>query len=116
MFKGKKMAGHMGARARYDAEPAWLCKTDTERGLIMVKGSPCRAPRAAGFCLSDAVQEAAFRRRHYAAAGLRSSAAAGRSRCSRPRPRLNGEAAAEAERKKRKRLRAQAKAPGSRSA
>ena len=38
VFKGKKMAGHMGA-ARVTTQNLQVVATDTDRGLIMVKGS-----------------------------------------------------------------------------
>ncbi|KHA51100.1 50S ribosomal protein L3 [Sulfitobacter geojensis] len=38
VFKGKKMAGHMGA-ARVTTQNLEIVKTDTARGLIMVKGA-----------------------------------------------------------------------------
>ncbi len=38
VFKGKKMAGHMGA-ARVTTQNLQVVRTDTERGLIMVKGA-----------------------------------------------------------------------------
>lgn len=38
VFKGKKMAGHMGA-ARVTTQNLQVVKTDVERGLIMVKGA-----------------------------------------------------------------------------
>ncbi|SET69876.1 50S ribosomal protein L3 [Oceanicella actignis] len=38
VFKGKKMAGHMGA-ARVTVQNLEVVKTDPERGLIMVKGA-----------------------------------------------------------------------------
>ena len=38
VFKGKKMAGHMGA-ARVTTQNLQVVKTDTGRGLIMIKGS-----------------------------------------------------------------------------
>ena len=38
VFKGKKMAGHMGA-ARVTTQNLEVVKTDAERGLIMVKGA-----------------------------------------------------------------------------
>ncbi len=38
VFKGKKMAGHMGA-ARVTTQNLEVVKTDPERGLIMVKGA-----------------------------------------------------------------------------
>ncbi len=38
MFKGKKMAGHMGA-ARVTTQNLQVVRTDADRGLIMVKGA-----------------------------------------------------------------------------
>ena len=38
VFKGKKMAGHMGA-ARVTVQNLEVVKTDAERGLIMIKGA-----------------------------------------------------------------------------
>ncbi|MBY8978252.1 50S ribosomal protein L3 [Rhodobacteraceae bacterium NNCM2] len=38
VFKGKKMAGHMGA-ARVTTQNLQVVRTDAERGLIMIKGS-----------------------------------------------------------------------------
>jgi large subunit ribosomal protein L3 len=38
VFKGKKMAGHMGA-ARVTTQNLQIVRTDSERGLIMVKGA-----------------------------------------------------------------------------
>jgi large subunit ribosomal protein L3 len=38
VFKGKKMAGHMGA-ARVTVQNLQVVKTDAERGLIMIKGA-----------------------------------------------------------------------------
>merc|ERR1711916_341973 len=38
VFKGKKMAGHMGA-VRVTTQNLQVVKTDSERGLIMVKGA-----------------------------------------------------------------------------
>ncbi len=38
VFKGKKMAGHMGA-ARVTTQNLQVVRTDAERGLIMVKGA-----------------------------------------------------------------------------
>jgi len=38
VFKGKKMAGHMGA-AKITTQNLVVVKTDTDRGLIMVKGA-----------------------------------------------------------------------------
>ncbi|MDG1678052.1 MAG: 50S ribosomal protein L3, partial [Tateyamaria sp.] len=38
VFKGKKMAGHMGA-ARVTTQNLEVVKTDVDRGLIMIKGA-----------------------------------------------------------------------------
>ena len=38
MFKGKKMAGHMGA-AKVTTQNLEVVRTDVERGLIMIKGA-----------------------------------------------------------------------------
>ena len=38
VFKGKKMAGHLGA-VRVTTQNIQVVRTDAERGLIMVKGS-----------------------------------------------------------------------------
>ena len=54
VFKGKKMAGHLGA-ARVTTQNVEVVKTDIERGLIMVKGS---VPGAKGgwIMIRDAVK------------------------------------------------------------
>jgi large subunit ribosomal protein L3 len=56
VFKGKKMAGHMGA-ARVTVQNLQVVKTDAERGLIMVKGA---VPGAKGgwVTVKDAVKKA----------------------------------------------------------
>ena len=56
VFKGKKMAGHMGA-VRVTAQNLMVVRTDADRGLIMVKGA---VPGAKGgwVFLSDAVKRA----------------------------------------------------------
>ena len=56
MFKGKKMAGHMGDR-RVTTQNVKVVKTDVERGLIMVEGS---VPGAKGgwIMIRDAVKKA----------------------------------------------------------
>ena len=46
VFKGKKMAGHMGA-VRVTTQNLQVVRTDSERGLIMVKGA-VPGSRAAG--------------------------------------------------------------------
>ncbi|KEP70720.1 50S ribosomal protein L3 [Thioclava sp. BHET1] len=55
VFKGKKMAGHMGA-ARVTTQNLQVVKTDADRGLIMVKGS---VPGAKGgwVTVKDAVKK-----------------------------------------------------------
>ena len=55
VFKGKKMAGHMGS-ARVTTQNLQVVKTDPERGLIMVKGA---VPGAKGgwVTLKDAVKK-----------------------------------------------------------
>ena len=55
VFKGKKMAGHMGAR-RITSQNLEVVKTDADRGLIMVKGA---VPGSKGgwVRLSDAIKK-----------------------------------------------------------
>ena len=55
VFKGKKMAGHMGA-ARVTVQNLEVVKTDAERGLIMIKGA---VPGAKGgwVTVKDAVKK-----------------------------------------------------------
>ncbi len=57
VFKGKKMAGHMGA-ARVTIQNLEVVKTDADRGLIMVKGA---VPGSKGgwVTIKDAVKKAA---------------------------------------------------------
>jgi len=56
VFKGKKMAGHMGA-ARVTTQNLQVVKTDTDRGLIMIKGA---VPGSKGgwVTIKDAVKKA----------------------------------------------------------
>ncbi len=56
VFKGKKMAGHMGAK-RITTQNLEVMKTDAERGLIMVRGA---VPGSKGgwVRISDAVKKA----------------------------------------------------------
>ncbi len=58
MFKGKKMAGHMGAK-QITVQNLQVVATDTERGLILVKGA---VPGAKGgyIKLSDAKKKPVF--------------------------------------------------------
>ena len=57
VFKGKKMAGHMGA-ARVTVQNLEVVKTDADRGLIMIKGA---VPGSKGgwVTIKDAVKKAA---------------------------------------------------------
>ena len=57
VFKGKKMAGHMGA-ARVTTQNLQVVKVDSERGLIMIKGA---VPGSKGgwVTVKDAVKKAA---------------------------------------------------------
>ncbi|MEL6978281.1 MAG: 50S ribosomal protein L3 [Pseudomonadota bacterium] len=56
VFKGKKMAGHMGA-ARVTVQNLEVVKTDAERGLIMVKGA-VPGPKGGWVMVRDAVKRA----------------------------------------------------------
>ncbi|MDZ4135541.1 MAG: 50S ribosomal protein L3 [Paracoccaceae bacterium] len=57
VFKGKKMAGHMGA-VRVTTQNLEVIRTDADRGLIMIKGA---VPGSAGgwVTIKDAVKKAA---------------------------------------------------------
>ena len=57
VFKGKKMAGHMGA-AKVTTQNLQVVKTDADRGLIMIKGA---VPGSKGgwVTIKDAVKKAA---------------------------------------------------------
>jgi len=57
VFKGKKMAGHMGA-ARVTTQNLQVVRTDAERGLLMIKGA---VPGSKGgwVTIKDAVKKAA---------------------------------------------------------
>ncbi|WP_411837568.1 50S ribosomal protein L3 [Paracoccus sp. ME4] len=71
VFKGKKMAGHLGA-VRVTTQNLQVVRTDSERGLIMVKGS---VPGSKGgwVTIKDAVKKATPENLIYPAA-LRSAA------------------------------------------
>ncbi len=71
VFKGKKMAGHMGA-ARVTTQNLQVVKTDAERGLIMIKGA---VPGSKGgwVTVKDAVKKP-FPENAILPAGLRSMA------------------------------------------
>ncbi|WP_339950336.1 50S ribosomal protein L3 [uncultured Albimonas sp.] len=56
VFKGKKMAGHMGA-ARVTVQNLQVIKTDSERGLVMVKGA-VPGSRGGWVTIRDAVKKA----------------------------------------------------------
>jgi large subunit ribosomal protein L3 len=73
VFKGKKMAGHMGA-AKVTTQNLQVIRTDADRGLIMVKGA---VPGSKGgwVTVKDAVKKAVPENVIYPAA-LRSAAAA----------------------------------------
>ena len=73
VFKGKKMAGHMGA-ARVTTQNLQVIRTDVDRGLIMVKGA---VPGSKGgwVTIKDAVKKVASDNVIYPAA-LKSAAAA----------------------------------------
>ena len=55
VFKGKKMAGHMGA-ARVTVQNLQVVKTDSERGLLMVKGA-VPGSRGGWVTIRDAVKK-----------------------------------------------------------
>ena len=95
VFKGKKMAGQMG-NERVTVQNLQVVKTDTERGLIMVKGA---VPGAKGgwVRLSDAVKKPQAENAIMPAA-LRSSAAAAAAAAAEAEAAAAAEAAAEAER------------------
>jgi ribosomal protein L3 len=64
VFKGKKMAGHMGT-ARVTTQNLQVVRIDTDRGLVMVKGA---VPGSKGW-LGDGQgrgQEARAREHHHA--------------------------------------------------
>jgi large subunit ribosomal protein L3 len=96
VFKGKKMAGHMGA-ARVTTQNLQVVKTDAERGLIMIKGA---VPGSKGgwVTVKDAVKKPfpendSARGPSAAAAaegrgGSRRAAAAEAEEAKRPKPRL----------------------------
>jgi large subunit ribosomal protein L3 len=57
VFKGKKMAGHLGA-VRTTTQNLQVVRTDAERGLLMIKGA---VPGSKGgwVTIKDAVKKAA---------------------------------------------------------
>ena len=72
VFKGKKMAGHMGA-AKVTTQNLQVVKTDADRGIIMIKGA---VPGSKGgwVTVKDAVKKP-FPENAILPAGLRSAAA-----------------------------------------
>jgi hypothetical protein len=87
VFKGKKMAGHMGA-AKVTTQNLQVVRTDTDRGLIMIKGA---VPGSKGgwVTVKDAVKKP-FPENAILPAALRSAAEeaakAAEEGCSRRRP------------------------------
>jgi large subunit ribosomal protein L3 len=73
VFKGKKMAGHMGA-ARVTTQNLQVVKTDSERGLLMIKGA-VPGSRGGWVTVKDAVKKP-FPENAILPAALRSAAAA----------------------------------------
>ncbi len=57
IFKGKKMAGHMGA-ARVTTQNLEIVRTDADRGLILIKGA-VPGPKGGWVLIKDAVKRAA---------------------------------------------------------
>jgi len=55
VFKGKKMAGHMGA-ARVTTQNLQVVKTDSDRGLILIKGA-VPGPKGGWVLIKDAVKK-----------------------------------------------------------
>ena len=72
LFKGKKMAGHMGA-VRTTTQNLQVVKTDADRGLIMIKGA-VPGTKGAWVTIKDAVKKATSENTIYPAA-LKSHAA-----------------------------------------
>jgi large subunit ribosomal protein L3 len=75
VFKGKKMAGHMGA-VRVTTQNLQVVKTDSERGLIMVKGA-VPGSRGGWVTIKDAVKKP-FPENAILPAALKSAAEAAR--------------------------------------
>jgi len=95
VFKGKKMAGHLG-NERVTVQNLQVVKTDADRGLIMVKGA---VPGAKGgwVMLRDAVKKPMSENAILPAA-LRSAAAEAAKMAAEAEAQAAAEAAAEAER------------------
>lgn len=73
VFKGKKMAGHMGA-SRITTQNLQVVKTDTDRGLILIKGA-VPGPKGGWVYIKDAVKKP-FPDNAILPAALKSAAAA----------------------------------------
>lgn len=73
VFKGKKMAGHMGA-SRITTQNLQVVKTDTDRGLILIKGA-VPGPKGGWVYIKDAVKKP-FPENAILPAALKSAAAA----------------------------------------
>ncbi|MBS0123856.1 50S ribosomal protein L3 [Thetidibacter halocola] len=56
VFKGKKMAGHMGS-VRVTTQNLQVVKTDSDRGIIMIKGA-VPGPKGSWVTVKDAVKKA----------------------------------------------------------
>ena len=56
MFKGKKMAGHLGA-VRVTTQNVEVVSTDVDRGLILIRGA-VPGTKGAWILVRDAVKEA----------------------------------------------------------
>jgi len=65
IFKGKKMAGHMGS-ARVTTQNLQVVRTDTDRGLIMIKGA-VPGSKGAWVTVKDAVKKPASENTMYPA-------------------------------------------------
>ena len=84
VFKGKKMAGHMGAK-RQTTQNLEVIKTDAERGLIMVKGA---VPGSKGgwVMVKDSVKEGRAKGFADASRVAQSNEHGTRCRCAESRP------------------------------
>ncbi len=56
VFKGKKMAGHMGA-ARVTTQNLEVVKTDADRGLVFIKGAVPPGSKGGWVTVKDAVKK-----------------------------------------------------------
>jgi large subunit ribosomal protein L3 len=95
VFKGKKMAGHMGA-ARVTTQNLQVVRTDADRGLIMVKGA-VPGSRGGWVTIKDAVKKP-FPENAILPAALKSAADAAARAAEEAAARAAAEAEAEARR------------------